>query len=154
MNALHTLHTTFGSSFVQAFLPDDGYYTLYMQSSQSCSFFGASSLQDKHLANLKIGFGFQFKDEYRACRGEDTFSVTGVWSKQSDMVQVQPPEFVSPQAITLNVIFKAGKIYVTQDSRLLIKLTVQEDGRNANQQVFLCLHGMNCSATIHRAEVT
>jgi hypothetical protein len=61
---------------------------------------------------------------------------------------------VSPQAITLNVIFKGSEIYVAQDSRLLIKLTVQRDGRNSRQPVFLCLQGMNCSATIHRAEVT
>jgi hypothetical protein len=132
VNALHTLQTTFGSCFGQVVLPEDGYYTLKVQSAQSCSFFGASSIQADQMANLKIGFGFLFKDEYRACHSEDTFSVTGVWSKQSGVVQVHPPEFVSPQAITLNVIFKGSEIYVAQDSRLLIKLTIQKDGRNNN----------------------
>ena len=69
-------------------------------------------MQEEHMANLKIGFAFQYQDEYRACGSEDTFSVTGVWSKQSGKTQVHPPEFVSPQAITLNVIFKGSEIYV------------------------------------------
>lgn len=154
VNALPALLTTFGAKFGQVVLPEDGFYSLNLQSNINCSF--SSGAEESVQSALKFGFAFEFQGEYRSCSKEDTFSVNGVWqqAKQHLFTQVHPPKFTSPQAITLNVLFYKNELFITQENNLVIKLTVDAEGMNKGKQVRLCLQGMNCSATIQRSEVT
>lgn len=81
VNTVQTLKTTFGTIFGSIVLPEEGYYTINLQSMHESQFYQQSKYRDHDftVANFRVGFAVENHGDYVTCKNEDTYSVSGVW---------------------------------------------------------------------------
>ncbi len=81
VNTVQSLKTTFGAVFGSIVLPEEGCYTINLQSVHKSHFYQQSQFrsEDHTVANFRVGFAEEKHGDYYTAKDQDTYSVSGVW---------------------------------------------------------------------------
>eukprot|EP00347_Sterkiella_histriomuscorum_P002074 403369575 len=152
VSSVAVIQSTFPQKLSLVVLPEEGFYKILLHSTLQSQFFGKFYENDNHVqSEMEISFCNKSDQNYRKDKDFDSFSVTGLWNnvQKGKIQQVQPLKNRGPQSLEFSIAYINNQIYICQDNMLYIKLKA-----DSQKQLYLGLNGSNCTAIIHRSNIS